>query len=256
MAKGNDGNLLQHGVELAAVSAITNHSLHLTCTHSMAPRESCPAPSRNRRLCHWLNSGLGFPSVVAAYRRNEASLDRYPNTAELVASIIGDDNISGDLFEVSENKVTKLLARWSETDLHVHGNSWRQGLSKVKPPAPETSWLFTMDPMTFLPDTEGPVDDDAMLRPNDVSLLIKYFQNVGVVGPKWVISIFCFELRSGPVNYYDLFLSEMRRMSNGLSLGMASFQVTYGNPHVAAVFSPSEDVIEQIGREWQVLHNV
>jgi hypothetical protein len=71
MAKGNDGNLLQHGIELAAVSAIASKPLWLTCTHSMAPRESCPEPNRDRRLRHWLNTQFGTPSV----RRKGSSLE-------------------------------------------------------------------------------------------------------------------------------------------------------------------------------------
>jgi len=255
MAKGNDGNLLQHGIELAAVSAIANRSVRLTCTHSMAPRESCPEPKRDRRLRHWLNSELDFPSVAAAYRKTNASIENYPNTAELVASKLGNDNICGDLFEVSEIKVGQLRTRWSETELQVHGNSWRQGLAGVEIPSAKTSWLFTMDPMTFLPDGEELIDDDK-LRPSDVNLLIDYFQNAAVFGPKWVISIFCFELRRGPIDYYGHFLNEMHRMSNRLGLRMEPLEVVYGNPHVAGVFSSSEDVIDQIRQEWRILHNV
>ncbi len=255
MAKGNDGNLLQHGIELAAVTAIANRSLRLTCTHSMAPREPCPEPRRHRRLLHWLDSELDFPSVAAAYRQTEASLLSYPNTAELIASRLGDDNICGDLFEVCVNKVGLLRTRWADTGLQVQGNSWRQGLASVAIPSAESSWLFTMDPMTFLPNGEESIDDDR-LRPSDVSLLIEYFHKAAVFGTKWVISIFCFELRSGPVDQYNQFLDEMRRMSNSLALRMEPFQVTYGNPHVAAVFSPSKDVIAQIGKEWRILHDV
>lgn len=255
MAKGNDGNLLQHGIELAAVSAIADRSLRLTCTHSMAPREPCPEPRRNRRLRHWLNSQLDFPSVAAAYEKTNASLESYPNTADLVASALGDDNVCGDLFEVSEIKVGQLRTRWSATELHVHGISSRQGLASVDFPSAESSWLFTMDPMTFLADGDELIDDDK-LRPSDVSLLINYFRNAPVLGPKWAISIFCFELRKGPTDYYHQFLNEMQRLSNALGLRMDSLEVAYGNPHVGAVFSSSQDVIDQIRREWRILHNV
>ena len=104
MAKGNDGNLLQHGIELAAVSAIGSKPLWLTCTHSMAPRESCPEPNRDRRLRHWLKSQVATSSVGAAYRLTNATLDSYPNTSELIAATLSDENIRGDLFEVCEDK--------------------------------------------------------------------------------------------------------------------------------------------------------
>jgi len=255
MAKGNDGNLLQHGIELAAVTAIADPSLRLTCTHSMAPRESCPAPRRDRRLRHWLGSQLDVPSVAAAYRETDASLESYPNTAELIVSKLGDSSIHGDLFEVSVEKVRQLYTRWAGTELLVHDGSWRRGLAHVAIPPAESSWLFTMDPMTFLPDGQESIDDDK-LRPRDVNSLIQYFKQAAVFGPKWVITIFCFELRRGPTDYYNLFLEEMNRMSNRLALPMEPFQVSYGNPHVAAVFSPSKDILDQIGGEWQILHDV
>lgn len=112
MAKGNDGNLLQHGVELAAISAIGRRPISLTCTHSMAPREPCGDSKRNRRLRYWLTVGADAPSVARAYRMTNASLTSYPNTAELVASLVGDRNIRGDFFEVRGDKVLELKTRW------------------------------------------------------------------------------------------------------------------------------------------------
>jgi len=62
-----------------------------------------------------------------------------------------------------------------------------------------------------------------------------------------VITIFCFELRKGPgTNCYELFLHEMERMRRAMALQMTTFEVSYGNPHVAAVFSASGGIIERI----------
>lgn len=253
MAKGNDGNLLQHGIELAAVSAIASKPLWLTCTHSMAPRESCADPRRDRRLRHWLDSQLDAPSVAAAYRLTKANLDSYPNTSELVAAILGDENIRGDLFEVCEDKIRQLRARWSQSNLRVHGLSWRQGLSKIQIPPADSGWLFTMDPMTFVSETDGAIDDNK-LRRSDVDRLINFFHSIPRFGSLWVITIFCFELRKGPgTNCYELFLHEMERMRRAMALQMTTFEVSYGNPHVAAVFSASGGIIERIAQEWETL---
>jgi hypothetical protein len=256
MAKGNDGNLMQHGIELAAVSAIASKPLWLTCTHSMAPRESCPEPNRDRRLRHWLNTQFGTPSVAAAYRLTNATLDSYPNTSELIAATFGDENIRGDLFEVCEDKICDLHARWSQSELRVHGLSWRQGLSRIQIPPPDSGWLFTMDPMTFVCNTEDVVDDNK-LRRTDVDRLIGFFHTIPGFGSSWVITIFCFELRRGPgTNCYQLFLDEMQRMSRAMTLQLATLEVSYGNPHVAAVFSASGDKIDRIRWEWETLHGV
>lgn len=123
MAKGNDGNLLQHGIELAIVSALESRPLSLTCTHTMAPREPCDDPKRDRRLRHWLNVDAETPSVAKAYRDTNASLDSYPNTADLIASQVGDANLRGDLFEVCSTKIGALTERWADGSVTVHGQS-------------------------------------------------------------------------------------------------------------------------------------
>ena len=256
MAKGNDGNLLQHGIELAAISAIDRLPIFLTCTHSMAPRESCDDPQRDRRLRHWLSADVDTPSVAHAYRNTDASLDAYPNTAELIASLVGDANLRGDLFEVCDDKIRALRARWNAHSVHVRGKSWRTGLAEIGAPSTDEGWLFTMDPMTFVSDNPN-AGDDNNLRPNDVDLLIQFFRRFGNFGKRWVISIFCFELRRGPgVNRYQLFLDEMERFRLALGLHKETHEVSYGNPHVASVFSSSTELLDRIREEWQTLHNV
>ena len=51
MARGNDGNLLQHTVEAEIIAALTAGmdppSLYLVCTHSMAPFEPIIGNSSN-----------------------------------------------------------------------------------------------------------------------------------------------------------------------------------------------------------------
>ncbi len=256
MARGNDGNLLQHGIELAAISAIDRLPVFLTCTHSMAPRERCDDPKRDRRLRHWLNAYTDTPSVAHAYRETNATLDSYPNSAELIASLVGDENLRGDLFEVCADRIRDLCARWNDHSVDVRGQSWRTGLDEITIPSTEDGWLFTMDPMTFVSDNPSAGDDDN-LRPNDTDLLIQFFHRVGNFGKRWVISIFCFELRRGPgVNRYQLFLDEMERLRKTLGLRKETHEVSYGNPHVASVFSSSSELLGRIREQWRTLYNV
>jgi len=256
MAKGNDGNVLQHGIELAIVSAIELRPLFLTCTHTMAPREHCDDPSRDRRLRHWLNVDTETPLVAKAYRDTNASLHSYPNTSELVASQVGNADLRGDLFEVCPNKINALNERWDDHLVTVRGQSWRTGLSDISIPTVNDAWLFTMDPMTFVSNSPD-ADDDHNLRPNDIDHLIRFFANLGTFGDHWVISIFCFELRRGPgVNRYELFLNEMERLGNSLGLQHETYEVSYGNPHVGSVFSRSHAMLNEIRTEWNTLHNV
>lgn len=103
MAKGNDGNYLQHSIELAAakhLATANSSALHVALAHGMAPfepferklAESAPGhPSRCR-----VKAALGLaaapqrtdePLIVTAYRKAEASDEHYPNSAELLRTL-------------------------------------------------------------------------------------------------------------------------------------------------------------------------
>lgn len=110
--------------------------------------------------------------------------------------------------------------------------------------------------MTFVSDNPN-ADDDNNLRPSDISNLVRFFTDLGVFGDQWVISIFCFELRRGPgVNRYQMFLDEMVRLGNTLGLQHETYEVSYGNPHVGAVFSRTNTILTDVRGEWNTLHNV
>ena len=96
MAKGNDGNYLQHSVEVAIALHLaklsTQGALHLALTHGMAPFEPCDAPlvGQSRGLLRTALEAAQSPPtpgeapIITAYRATKASLDRYPNTGELL----------------------------------------------------------------------------------------------------------------------------------------------------------------------------
>src|ERR1700686_4411772 len=98
MAKGNDGNLLQHSVECALAHTLcdSKSGLHLVCTHAMAPYE---AFEQQRWGAHRLiDQALKIarnpqardePPVVGAYRDTNANGNRSPNSADLIPAIMG-----------------------------------------------------------------------------------------------------------------------------------------------------------------------
>lgn len=79
LAKGNDGNYLQHSVEVAIalqlVAGTSGRRLHIALAHGMAPYEACgalPNGQARRLLQERLEAAqkpaaLGEPSIVAAY---------------------------------------------------------------------------------------------------------------------------------------------------------------------------------------------
>lgn len=178
MAKGNDGNYLQHCIEVAAaVHLAAKHPegrLHIALAHGMAPFEACgELPNGQARAL--LNNALhaaqkpataSESSIVMAYRANKASLENYPNTGELLRRVIGRERLSGGITEVDPLKHAQLQDVWSGSCVTPVRSSWRIEVSPggvLTPPVPlGAPWLFTADPMTYRED--GYVDDDKLYR--------------------------------------------------------------------------------------------
>lgn len=178
MAKGNDGNYLQSSVEIAAAVQLASidaaHRLHIALTHGMAPFESTdetPNPPARSLLLRALNDSYrprtaNEPSIVTAYRKANASLTRYPNSAELLRHAVGVDRLSGGITEVDKGKHALLEQAWSGSRVVPVNSSWRSetesGGALACPAILETPWLLTLDPMTYR--EEGCVDDANLYR--------------------------------------------------------------------------------------------
>jgi hypothetical protein len=178
VAKGNDGHYLQHSVEIAAAVRLASLSadrrIHILLTHGMAPFESCdiPAASQQRKLFYGALEDATKrprprePSLVTAYRATDASLQRYPNSAGLIASIIGRDRLTGEITEVDPKKHRQLKLAWSGSNVAAIKGSWRswltsdstQSVSCVSP------WLLSMDPMTYIDNECGDAADGNIYR--------------------------------------------------------------------------------------------
>ncbi len=137
MAKGNDGNYLQHCVEVEAALRLTQAApgkgLHIALTHGMKPFEYLDKPKNAYRLLyHALCEAAREPKcnereIVKAYRKSWERIkccrpnivnlfeelktnECYPNSAELFRAVIGKDRLSGG---ITERCSTKHLCRAS-----------------------------------------------------------------------------------------------------------------------------------------------
>ena len=140
MAKGNDGNFLQHSVEVAVAERLRAENpagLHIALTHGMKPFEKfehpLSAPQRGLMRCH-LKLALSLseqdpqeeePLIVTAYRRTSASDAHYPNSAELLRAIRGENGLAGGITEKSREKYRELARAWSGSPMKVCHASWR-----------------------------------------------------------------------------------------------------------------------------------
>ena len=140
MAKGNDGNYLQHCIEIEAATRLaqidTKGRLHLALTHGMKPFEKLEKPNRNAHclLYDALSEASRNPpqcderQIVKAYRKTMASKERYPNTAELLRAIMKTDKLSGGITEYDGDKYKMLAKSWFGSKINVAHSSWRKQL--------------------------------------------------------------------------------------------------------------------------------
>lgn len=165
MAKGNDGNYLQHCIEVEAAVRLAEMDpagrLHIALTHGMRPFE--PFEEQKTGTCRELllrkladannKPQAEEPAVVKAYWETGASKTRYPNSAELLRVIIGTENLSGGITELCSRKHKSLSSAWVNTNVKAACASWRNEIHSdgilACPDDLQTPWLFSMDPMTY-----------------------------------------------------------------------------------------------------------
>ena len=95
MAKGNNGNYLQHAIEWANASFLQRYnkkkSIHISLTHGMAPYEPCTDKDPYTR--NLLQSAFdlaqnelleGAHQILHSYRGTNESFQYYPNTGEML----------------------------------------------------------------------------------------------------------------------------------------------------------------------------
>ncbi len=186
MAKGNNGNYLQHSVEVEAglhlARTFGNGSLHMALTHGMKPFEPCDSPPSGQVRSAFLRAleaaqepeTYNEPTVVSAYRATGASLEHYPNSAELLAAVVGRNRLSGGITEFDPQKHTDLRQAWSGSAVRIVNASWRKEVSSQGahwcPASLQVPWLFSADPMTY---SENEELDDNKLHQADLPRLAK-----------------------------------------------------------------------------------
>ncbi len=165
MAKGNNGNYLQHCIEIEAavrlLKAGPDRCLHVALTHGMEPFEELEERKANVKtniLYEALAESAGEPQrdereIVRAYRKCRASPQHYPNSAELLRTVVGTGGLSGGITETDLTKHERLAKAWRGTGIRVINSSWRAQVGRDGvlgcPSNLESPWLFSMDPMTF-----------------------------------------------------------------------------------------------------------
>lgn len=252
VAKGNDGNFLQHSVEVAIACHLVGDSaggrLHIALTHGMAPYEACgPLPNGQARdlLAEAFESARNGPRkreapIVTAYRATKASLDHYPNTGELLAAVIGRDRLSGGITENDADKHAALQEAWSRSNVTPVAGSWRgevypHGVLRC-PASLQSPWLFSADPMTYHED--GYADENQLYRA-DIERLSDVLKDFIDSGQPGVAALFVYAVQPEARPRFWRFASELADRTGAVD---TSSWVTHqgGNRNLAALLcSPS-----------------
>lgn len=248
MAKGNDGNYLQHCVETLAATQLLDVSatqrLHIAITHGMKPFESFDNPKghvKHELLFSALERSGRSPrpnelALVTAYRRAEASAERYPNTAELLRTIVGRNQLYGGITETDSHKFKALECAWVDSNVRPVCNSWRLELRAggvlACPDWLDIPWLFTMDPMTYVESGAG---DDDKLHKTDLGklseALVRYFKT----GQPGIAALFVYSVGSqgnNPQRQFWNFVQDLAaRIKKGLTTPHDVFVAQFWLPH-------------------------
>ena len=255
MAKGNDGNYLQHCIEVeAALHLVRTGSrgrLHVALTHGMQPFEQISDPGGNayRVLYDALSEAAGKPlpderKLVEAYRKswalqaylpNVADLfvelkeeEHYPNTAELLRAVFGTKRLSGGICELDETKHRELSEAWAGSEIVVARSSWREQLGPNGalgcPDRLDAPWLFSMDPMTYA--EEGDEDDDKLHR-SDFGRLARTLERYVGSGQPGVAALFVYSVGNQGKNRQRQFWKFMDDLAERLEVYTCSYWVAH-----------------------------
>ena len=265
MARVNHGNLLQHAVECFAATRLAGEAgrLRLVCTHAMAPFEPARNPEtheHSRVLRDLLGQVACMPPegaaasphpVLRAYAACGARMDRYPNTAELLAALLGREQLDGVLCEIEPDNVAALRAAWAGQALAVEARPWRDALEALFPPEPlDRPWLFSMDPYTFRHagerkrETIGPD-----LEPKDAERLRPCLAAHAKSGQPGAFTAFVYGVDP---SHAKGFRAAMLSLADRLGAARAILGVAGpdGTRHLGAVLSTAPDLPAEAAESW------
>ena len=264
MAKGNDGNYLQHCIEVEAALCLVKDApggrLHVALTHGMEPFEELDSNGNAQKdlLFNALDEAAGEPQpderkIVKAYRNSKASRQLYPNTGELLRKIVGTDKLQSGITETDSNKCINLTEAWSESDVIVKNSSWRKQLESggilYCPDDLDAPWLFSMDPISYKQEVDE--DDDEYLRYSDLnrleSALCKYFD----CGQPGIASFFVYNMGSDGNNTQSQYWEFIDKLAKRLNAHPFFFWIPHneqkGKLNLAGLLCTDERLGERLG---------
>ncbi len=260
MARGNDGNYLQHALEVTTAAQLVCHDrekrLHIALTHGMAPYEPLENPGTvcHRKLydtlCKASQGPRGEHDLVTAYWKAKASRTEYPNTAELLRSVVSTNKLRGGITETSAEKCRKLKHVWVGTKVRVANSSWRQQIDAqgilTCPDDLDVPWMFSMDPMSYVLSRWK---DDDKVRHDDHHVLVPALRKYCNSGMPGIVLVFVYGMQPPELNNRQSeFYAFMRKIVNQLpQVRRYSYWLTHngGNRNLAVLLASKVEFCEE-----------
>ena len=262
MAKGNDGNLFQHVIEVEAADFLIESTgtpgIYFAATHAMAPMEPFDADASRAKTSTALLSKLRVatsvgadaaeaqlhPLIVQAFSGLAASEKRYPNSAKFVQWVARRHRatFSGALTETEPSKIASLRSEFEGPLVKVIPGSWRQHLADLFPPANlATPWLFSMDPMKF---TNGTDQDHDKMTVSDLARLAPLVSAYTAHDQPGVIAFFSYAMqRDQREHFLAALVTRLLPSLVNTCFGVLETLNFTSDYHVAALFSRDPRVL-------------
>lgn len=272
MAKGNDGNLMQHAVECDVIRHLADDQstgeLYLVTTHSMGPFEKLSDAGRpfSKKLTTWLDVASGktlrfrsvdddsLPAVVAAYRATHTSYLHYPNTATLATAMLGEERLTGWLSEKSVDTFDLLASACAGKRLIPLLGNWRDHLPRYKQAVPASPWMVSLDPFTYQPLGGGMGSDSPDFHDADFTLLEEIVTAYLKSNKPGAFCLFVYSLASEHEGLLETRFSDFCEELQ-LSPSTVRVQASFGRDHqerwhVGLLASNEKCVTESVKNNW------
>jgi hypothetical protein len=273
MARGNNGNFLQHAVEAELGFRLAGQTkaarLHIALTHGMAPAGSFRSESEpaSGLLHEWLAKAnelnsedecAGEGQVVLAYRRLDANGKQYPNTGEVLAVLLGRKNMTGTNCEIDPTINARLKEVWRDTGVQIQpAGDWRSSLDCLSRPSGSlTPWLISLDPYSFRRTPRPPVpfnydpEDTAggYLYPEDLDDLVSVVKSYVDGQELGAASIFCYSMGDSSRQAFKEAVRNRIVSPLNHQMSMLAVQVSAGGgkQHVGVILSPSNNFLYEL----------
>jgi hypothetical protein len=224
----------------------------------MAPLEPFEQPpaTYSGNLLDWIDFAneaesfeecLGKGAVVAAYHRLRASAAAYPNTGEVLAALIGRDQLTGCIAENAPGSAAQLQKTWQDSQVQVFPDDWRLALSSAFrcPDGLTTAWLVSLDPYAYRatrrPTSFATVEDGGYLYPEDLDDLAPFVESYLKSGQPGAFAFFAYSMEARSRRRFEDAINGRLLQRLKTKMQMSVFLASAGGPkkHIGIVLSPS-----------------